>query len=158
MKLFRQGFDLVKLPTFIFNNLPCFSKHLWGGKKGEIRKCLPKSFDTNSAGPDLGIVDVMGHPKHLLSNPLYARLGRGEQSTIAQALQTGSLFCSDDYQVRKMAEKLSVPVIGTLGLCKLAYKQHYFNNPSEYSTIIDLLSQDLRLSPELIRWAKIIED
>lgn len=98
------------------------------------------------------------YPKHLLSNPLYARLGRGEQSAIAWAIQTGSLFCSDDLHVRKMAEKLSVPVIGTLGLCKLAYKQHYFNNPSEYRTIIDLLSQDLRLSPELIRWAKNIED
>lgn len=43
------------------------------------------------------------YPKHLLSNPLYARLGRGEQSAIAWAFQTGSLFCSDDLQVRKMA-------------------------------------------------------
>ena len=32
------------------------------------------------------------YPKHLLSNPLYARLGRGEQSAIAWALQTGSLL------------------------------------------------------------------
>jgi len=86
----------------------------------------------------------------------YLRLGSGEREGIAWSLDTGSLFATDDYKARKIAKKHGVKCIGTLGLVREAYKRNYFSDKVNYLQTVDLLAEDLHLTPELIEWARKI--
>ena len=55
-----------------------------------------------------------------LSQSFAPRLGPGERSCLAVALQRIGLFVSDDADARSAAGKLGVPVTGTLGVLAVA--------------------------------------
>lgn len=95
-------------------------------------------------------------PEHIQKNEQFTQLGRGEQECILWSLETKSLLASDDLQVRILSRKLDITIIGTLGLCKLAFSRGCFKDLISYHKVIDLLADDLYLSPDLINWVKKI--
>lgn len=54
---------------------------------------------------------------------LRQRLGAGERSCLAVAHQRGGLFVSDDYDARREAQSLQIPITGTIGVLLLNIRQ-----------------------------------
>jgi predicted nucleic acid-binding protein len=50
------------------------------------------------------------------ANRLLSRLGSGERACVAAAFFRKGILASDDQLVRKLAQRLSVPVIGSIGI------------------------------------------
>ncbi len=79
----------------------------------------------------------------------YWRLGRGETEVIEYArLHTGIVALLDDLSARRAAVALGVPVLGTLGLLALAFK----DNPDAFSddAVTRLRSAGLHVSDKVV--------
>lgn len=93
-------------------------------------------------------------PQILKTNSIFNLLGRGEQEAIIWSLHYAGILVSDDKKVRNLCKKLKIRIVGTLGLCKLAYKRNYFTDKAMYYKVINTLVEDLYVTPKLIEWAK----
>lgn len=68
---------------------------------------------------DGGFAEVESSSKHQLLNILSSSVGKGEAETIALALEVkADLAVLDDFKARKLARKLQIKIVGTLGILK----------------------------------------
>ncbi len=104
------------------------------------------------------IVSVAARPTWLLDRPppqpidariLAASLGPGESEAIAVALVAGTgLVLLDDLQARKLAARLGIPVIGTIGVLLAAKRRGFL--AMVRPEIETLQRERFHLSPDLV--------
>jgi predicted nucleic acid-binding protein len=85
------------------------------------------------------------------SEPIHSihSLDRGELEAIALAQKLHASFLLIDERVgRTAAEELNIPIIGTIGIIRIASDSGYIDLTA---TISKLRSTNMRLSPELLR-------
>jgi len=79
---------------------------------------------------------------------LEASLGRGESEAISLALELDALLMIlDDRPARRLAQSLSLPVVGTLGILLLAKRKHLL--PALKPCLEELSRFDFRIAPAL---------
>ena len=79
---------------------------------------------------------------------MQASLGQGESEAISLALESNArLIILDDRPARRLAQSLSLPVIGTLGILLLAKKKNLI--PAIKPCLEELLRFDFRIAPFL---------
>lgn len=84
-----------------------------------------------------------------------ASLGQGESEAIGLALESKSqLIILDDRPARRLAQSLSLPVIGTLGILLAAKNKNLI--PSVKPCLEELLRFDFRIAPVL--YEQILKD
>ena len=62
-------------------------------------------------------------------------------------------IASDDRPLRLYAEKLGIPITGSLGLLKALYQKKFIKTREEYITLLNSLQEDVYISDELMKWA-----
>ena len=84
-----------------------------------------------------------------------ASLGQGESEAISLALESNaSLVILDDRPARRLAQSLSLPVIGTLGILLLAKKRNLI--PAIKPCLEELSRFDFRIAP--ILYEQVLKD
>jgi len=84
-----------------------------------------------------------------------ASLGPGESEAISLALESNArLIILDDRPARRLAQSLSLPVVGTLGVLLIARKKNLI--PAIKSCLDELLRFDFRIAPAL--YEQVLED
>jgi len=81
------------------------------------------------------------------------RLGRGEAESIVLAQRLGCLLAVDDEKARSVAKGKGIPVIGSVGILRLAYEYCPIETRQELEELLTKLSEDLYLEEWLIKWA-----
>ncbi|WP_413172248.1 DUF3368 domain-containing protein [Anabaena azotica] len=88
-------------------------------------------------------------PEALILEPLSILVDRGEAEAIALAQSTpNSLVLLDDAKARRVAERLGIPRIGTLGILRKAKKSGLITEVKLY--IDKLLANGIYIQPSLI--------
>lgn len=86
---------------------------------------------------------------------MQASLGQGESEAISLALESNArLIILDDRPARRLAQSLSLPVIGTLGTLLLAKKKNLI--PAIKPCLEELLRFDFRIAPVL--YEQVLKD
>ncbi|TFF89398.1 MAG: hypothetical protein EU549_00745 [Promethearchaeota archaeon] len=80
-------------------------------------------------------------------------LNPADLSIIRLGLEYKFPIASDDKKLRKFAKRLDIPVIGSLGLLKLLFKNKIIKTDDEYVKLLESLQEDLYISAELLNWA-----
>ena len=73
------------------------------------------------------------------------RLGRGEAESIVLAQRLGCLLAVDDEKARSVAKDKGIPVIGSVGILRLAYEYCLIETRQELEELLTKLSEDLYL-------------
>ncbi len=68
---------------------------------------------------DLPVIELTEHERHLVET-LPARLGPGERTCLAVAIQRGGVDATDDLSAHQLARRYAVKTTGTLGILVLA--------------------------------------
>jgi predicted nucleic acid-binding protein len=97
------------------------------------------------------VVDVRSKLIMVLTEEL--NLGLGEAETIAYAYEEGIRAIIDDAKARRVAEKLSIKLTGTLGLLIKAEERRIIE--SSYKTVLELRRLGFRISDGLIEELKM---
>lgn len=117
--------------------------------------CVPKSviveFGVSPFIPCAEVVDVRSKLIIALTEEL--NLGLGEAETIAYAYEEGIRAIIDDAKARRVAEKLSIKLTGTLGLLIKAEERRVIE--SSYKTVLELRRLGFRISDGLIEELKM---
>ncbi len=88
----------------------------------EYRVASEAGLLPTAAWDSLRVVAMTGNEVDA-ADALSRRLGAGERSCLAVALQRGALVLTDDADARAAARRLGVPVSGTLGVPALAVRR-----------------------------------
>jgi hypothetical protein len=79
-----------------------------------------------------------------LAKTFSRRLGRGERSCLAVAQMQGGLFASDDADARAAAQRLGIPVTGTLGILALAVRRELLTLAQANTLLNDMVAAGYR--------------
>jgi len=131
LDLLRQLFDDVMITPGVLDE---FSRK-WG------REALPRWMRIG------GLDELMLREAETL------RLGRGEAESIVLAQRLGCLLAVDDEKARSVAKGKGIPVIGSVGILRLAYEHCPIETRHELEELLTRLSEDLYLEDWLIKWA-----
>lgn len=80
-------------------------------------------------------------------------LGRGESEAIILAMDMQAPLIMDDNPARRVAKKLGVPVIGSVGLVRIAFRECIIKR-SNYESRIAAFEQSGRANAGVIAWAR----
>ena len=80
-------------------------------------------------------------------------LGPGESEAIVLAMKMNCLLAVDDLKARKVARKYGIPIIGSIGILRLAFEMCLIKSRNEYEYLLLKLREDLYLTENLIKWA-----
>ncbi|HEU0113531.1 MAG TPA: DUF3368 domain-containing protein, partial [Thermomicrobiales bacterium] len=95
---------------------------------------------------------TIGSPRATASGLDDPALGRGERAALSLAVELRpTLIVLDDWRARRMAARLSLPVIGTTGLLAVAKQEGLFATIRPY--LETLIATGFRLAPEVIESA-----
>ena len=131
LDLLRQLFGDVMITPGVLNE---FSRR-WG------REALP------------GWIRIGELDESMLREAEALRLGRGEAESIVLAQRLGYLLAVDDEKARSVAKDKGIPVIGSVGILRLAYEYCPIETRQELEELLIRLSEDLYLEEWLIEWA-----
>lgn len=127
-------FKPILLDNTVLSNLALVGQmglvfHLWPDRvcmtravRGEYQRAVQEGLLPAYAWSDLPVVDMTAQ-ENALAQTFSTRLGIGERSCLAIAHTRDALFASDDADARTAAQKLGIPVTGTLGILALAVRR-----------------------------------
>jgi len=98
-------------------------------------------------------VIVLHAPTELVEEAKELKIGRGEAEAIALSKHLNCPLAVDDEKAREKAKALGIPIIGTVGILRLAYETCPIETKDELKKLLDRLSQDLHIEKWLIDWA-----
>ena len=109
---------------------------------GKIEKCLEE-----------GLIKIIKPVKEDIkfAKELPATLGLGERYTIAMGISKKCLVATDDLKPRKIAKRLGLDVIGTLGILRLTYKKSLIDK-DELRRSVEMLHEILFFTDDLEKW------
>lgn len=95
------------------------------------------------AWSDLTIVELT--PQEMTGAAAFAlRLGAGERSCLAVAQARQGLLASDDADTRHAAQRLGIPVSGTLGILALAVRRQLLSLDQANALLADMIAAGFR--------------
>jgi predicted nucleic acid-binding protein len=125
----RVLLDNTVLTNYAQVGRPHIVSDIWG----EMICTTPEVLAEYAAGTMTGVVPdgvwdtlqsvALSTEEHQFALSLPSRLGSGERSCLAVAVYRGWLFVSDDADARLIANRLGVPITGTLGILIRAVKE-----------------------------------
>lgn len=101
-------------------------------------------------GPSLRLVHLTAAERRNYSELIRA-LGRGEASAIAVAVARGFVFASDDRVARAAAQRLRIPLTGTIGLLLAATRDHVCSADEADQMLAKMLAAGYRAPLRSIR-------
>jgi predicted nucleic acid-binding protein len=95
------------------------------------------------AWSDLTIVELT--PQEMTNAAAFAlRFGAGERSCLAVAQARQGLLASDDADTRHVAQRLGIPVSGTLGILALAVRRQVLSLDQANALLADMIAAGFR--------------
>lgn len=98
----------------------------------------------------MSVMETVKNNKQLFIDEL--NLGRGEAAAIALALETKNICIIDDLRARKVAIKMGIKVIGTIGILLIAEKKGFIQ--SAYDEVKSLQRKGFFISNVLLEKIK----
>ena len=90
------------------------------------------------------IVVELADEEAALTRRLPPRLGAGERSCLALALNRQAIFASDDLHARRLAQQHGLPTTGTLGLLVLGVQHHHFTLAEANAALAQMIALGFR--------------
>lgn len=136
LDLLKKMYQTVIVPEAVYDELT--SNNYYAEEKKEIEKCSFISVERVHNIESVRILrDVTG-------------LDAGEsESLILYGEKKADLLLIDEHKGRSVAKKMSVKLIGTVGILMLAFDNGILNTAEIRDTLEVLLSYDIRLSRKL---------
>jgi len=97
-----------------------------------------------------GVIKVIGNPSATVDFSETYQLGKGESSTILAAMDKKCIAIVDDERARKIGEKYSVEVHGTLFLLKLLLLLKKLDRTEIENVIKEMTNKGFRLDAHII--------
>ncbi|MBO8151783.1 MAG: DUF3368 domain-containing protein [Candidatus Neomarinimicrobiota bacterium] len=111
-----------------------------------LPKSVVKEFGENLLPKCIRVIEVSSPLVRIFTDEL--NLGLGEAETIAYAYEQGMEAVIDDAKARKVAQKLSVKLTGTIGILIKAEKKGVIE--SSYQVVLKLKETGFRVSDDIV--------
>ncbi len=124
--------------------------HLWPERVITTREVMREYATAAQTGllpphvwSDLPVVELTPE-ESARSQAFSPRLGSGERSCIAVAHARGGLFASDDADARRAAQRLGIPLSGTLGILALAVRREWLTLAQANTLLAEMIAAGYR--------------
>jgi len=138
-----SSFTRLKILSYLEKFIPSviISKEILNEYSLQWQKTVPKWIKILQSDDSIPLKDI----------PL--SLSSADLSIIRLALEHQKPIASDDRSLRLYAEKLGLPITGSLGLLKAFYQKKLIETREEYISLLNSLKEDVYIADELMKWA-----
>lgn len=98
---------------------------------------------SSQAWAELPVVSLTG-PENSLVESLPSSLGAGERACLAVAVHRKGLFVSDDLDARHLAQELSIPRTGTIGILVLCVRRKFLTRDQANALLAEMVALGYR--------------